>query len=65
MENFDSEISSIDDETSSLVNTDSICDCDKNTDLLNGYGCKEDVEDTRSELKFDKGIYNIILFNKI
>lgn len=54
MENFDSEISSIDDETSSLVNTDSICDCDKNTDLLNGYGCKEDVEDTRSELKFDK-----------
>lgn len=50
MENFEEEISSIDEEMSSLVNNESSSEY-KSDDINNEY---DDTEDTRSELKFEK-----------
>lgn len=48
MENFDSEISSIDEETAScLVNS--------NSDKPSENSFQDDIADTRSELKFERG----------
>lgn len=49
MENFEEEISSIDEETSSLLNNESSWE-KKSDDINNEY----DTEDTRSELKFER-----------
>lgn len=49
MENFDEEISSIDEESYSLLNNESTYE--KKSDDINDY---DDNEDTRSELKFER-----------
>lgn len=50
MENFEEEISSIDEETSSILNNESSWE-KKSDDINNDY---DDTEDTRSELKFER-----------
>lgn len=59
MEHFEDEISSIDEESNSLLNYESSSDKKsediKFLDINNDF--EDDVEDTRSELKFDKGRY--------
>lgn len=50
MENFEEEISSIDEETSSLFNNES--SSEKKSDDINIDN--DDTEDTRSELKFER-----------
>lgn len=52
MENHDSETSNYEDENSSLLNNESVCDYEKKSDI-NDYD--DDIADTRSELKFDEG----------
>lgn len=47
MENFDSEISSIDEETACLVNS--------NSDKPSENSLQDDIADTRSELRFERG----------
>lgn len=58
MEQFEDEISSIDEETNSIFNNESSSDKKsddiKSMDTNNDF-FEDDVEDTRSELKFDKG----------
>ncbi|CAH1118040.1 unnamed protein product [Phaedon cochleariae] len=50
MENFEDEISSLDEETTSLLNNDS---SEKKSDDINPDLLDDDIQDTRSELKFD------------
>lgn len=59
MENFEEEISSIDEETSSLFNNESLSD-KKSDDINNDY---DDTEDTRSELKFERSNFYKIFVN--
>lgn len=47
MENFDSEVSSLDEETTFLVNS--------NSDKPSDNSFEEDIVDTRSELRFERG----------
>lgn len=47
MENFDSEVSSLDEETAFLVNS--------NSDKPSENSFEEDIVDTRSELRFERG----------
>uniref|UniRef100_A0A6P7EZ45 TBC1 domain family member 20 n=1 Tax=Diabrotica virgifera virgifera TaxID=50390 RepID=A0A6P7EZ45_DIAVI len=54
MEHFEDEISSVDDETTSLFNNES--SFEKKSDEYNNHDLDDDMEDTRSELKFDRAL---------
>lgn len=55
MEHFEDEISSIDEETVSLFNNESSSEKKSLKSDDYNHELDDDMEDTRSELKFDKG----------
>lgn len=54
MDSHDTELNSLDDESSSLLNDYDSC-YDKKSELTSDSNDFDDAEDTRSELKFDEG----------